>query len=247
MRSRWKSAAARRIRELTGKATVEAAAAEIARRLTEGQECPPINLEAIFPRLAIQRAFADPKMAIAGELRRADDGFEIAYSPSDTLVRRRFTIAHEIAHAVFERTGPRCPRRGRELEKICNMIASEILVPESSLASTVGHRPLNFRELARLADTYGISLTALVLRCASRFSLIAAETMWDEITWFHCPSGVGLVAPRAQLQRLAKSTGSLSKGTQACSLELRGSDLAKTMEWTTTGEGRKLFVLSDRF
>jgi len=96
-----------------------------------------------------------------------------------------------------------------------------------------------------LARTYGTSLTSIVVRCGEQFGLIAAETMFDEIMWFHCPPMANVVAPRAQLQKLAALSGDEPAGARACTLEVRRSELVKTMEWTTTGDGRKLFVFSD--
>lgn len=244
MKNKWKSAAARRIRELTGKSTVEAATVEIGRRLTDGQKVPPIDLEAILPRVGVHRAFPDPKMTIAGELRKVEGGLEIAYSQSDSSTRRRFTVAHEIAHAVFERTGPHCPRRGQELERICNLIASEILVPQHSLTELAKH-PLNLKEISRLAAVYRTSLTSMMVRCAQQFGLIGAETVCDEITWIQCPPTANVIAPRAQLQRLTALSCDKPVGRQPCTFDIRGSALDMTMEWVTTGDSRKLFVFSD--
>jgi hypothetical protein len=242
---KWKSAAARRIKSLAGKDTVEAAAIEIGRRLTDGQPLPPTNLYAIFPRLAIQDCYADPELRTAGELRKVADGFEIAYCGRDSVARRRFTIAHEIAHAVFERTGPHCPRKGRELERICDMIAGEILVPYDSLSS-LDRRGLELDALSQLANKYQTSLTSMTIRCANRFGLMAAQIEFGEVVWCVCPRGAGVVRPRAQIQRLAKLCGTKQTGETRCIVELRRSQSLRTMQWTTIGcADRRLFIFRD--
>jgi len=238
----WKSAAARRIKDLAAEDSVEAAVIEIGRRLTDGQALPPTNLHTIFPRLAIQDCYPDQQLRTAGELRKVVDGFEIAYCGTDSLARRRFTIAHEIAHAVFERTGPHCPRKGRELERICDMIAGEILVPYDSLNSLDGRR-LDLDALSDLADTYQTSLTSMAIRCAKRFGMMAAQIEFGEVIWCVCPRAGGVVRPRTQIKRLASLCGERRAGEFRCTVELRRSQVVKTMQWTTIGcADRQLFI-----
>jgi len=244
MEKKWRSAAARRLKELAGTTTVEAATIEIGRRLTEGQSSPPITLDAIFPHVDIQRCYADDELSYAGELRPAEDGYEIAYCASESPTRRRFTIAHEIAHAVFERTGPHCPRRGRELEQICNLIASQILIPDDSLRKTVTY-PLSLCQLSGLAARYETSLTSMVIRCAADFSLVAVEEENDELTWFNCPITADLVTPRVQLQKLTRLAENDATGSRRCRMELRRGVRDSIMEWTATGEDRRIFVFCE--
>jgi hypothetical protein len=101
---------------------VEAAIETVTARLLQGIECPPTDLEAIRPRLNITQ-FCTEDIAGSGELQRDGDGFKVVYSPSVAPTRRRFTIAHEMARAIFESTGPNCPRNGVELERLCDKIA----------------------------------------------------------------------------------------------------------------------------
>ena len=242
---KWRSAAARRIKEFAGKETVEAAVVEIAHRLTEGQVLPPTNLDAILPRLSIRRCYVDESLLTAGELRRVLDGFEIAICKTDAGQRRRFTIAHEMAHALFERTGPYCPRRGRELEKLCDMVAAQILMPDHSLRRAVSRTP-SLSELKRLSTEYETSLTSMAIRCCKLFGFIAVQTELSEVVWWSCPPGLGLVRPKVQMQKLAALSGGRSHGELQCSIEIRRSTLPKIMSWTTTGVAeRRLFVFSD--
>src|SRR6266436_7418175 len=111
----WKSAAARRIAELAGNPpNLEEAVTIIADRLLEGISCPPTDLEALKTRLNVKEFESVTGLPIAGELRRDGDTFKIVYATSLSRGRRRFTIAHELSHAVFETTGAKCPRFGRE-------------------------------------------------------------------------------------------------------------------------------------
>lgn len=241
--AKWRSAAARRIREFTGKKTVDAAVVEIARRLLVGQDLPPTNLNVVFPRVDIHGCHADAELLTGGELRKADDGFDIVYAPSEPLVRRRFTIAHEIAHAVFERTGPHCPRRGRELEKICDMIAGEILVPHEALKQAA-RPPIDLSEIRRLARLFQCSFTLMAIRCVAQFPIFGVQFDFGEIVWCAGAENIGLKVPRLQLKKLLMVFDGLDTGHTSYPFELVGqhfSDL--TIEWMKTGDERTLCIV----
>jgi hypothetical protein len=242
MRRKWRSAAARRIKEFSGKRSVDEAVGEIARRLTEGQ-CAPIDLVEVFPRVAIKRVYVDPTLPFAGELRKSDDGFEIAICSHDSSERTRFTIAHEIGHAVFERTGAHRPRSGKELELICDMIAAEILMPRNLLRQ-FDHREPTMAQIIKLAKTFDTSLTAMAIRCANTFGFMLAGTEMGELAWVHVPPAWKIMRARTQLKRLCAKIDS-DRGKRTCSIQTwQSTKLHVRMEWITTGENRQLFSLA---
>lgn len=244
MARKWTSAAARRICEFAGKPTVESAVREVARRLLEGQDPPPTNLDTVFPRVDVRRCFPDPELAIAGELRRVEDGFEIAYNESEPAVRRRFTIAHEIGHAVIERTGPRCPRHGRELERICDLIASELLMPSDVLKDHV-RLPVDLAGMSRIASRFDVSLTAVAIRSSAEFGVIVAQVEGDELAWCSVSPRWELTAARSQIARLVADVGEEPTGIRRVTLKRRIGTRGMVMEWRRTGADRKLFVLRE--
>lgn len=238
----WKSAAARRIKEFTNTNSVRAAAAEVGRRLTEGQQLPPTNLEKIFSRVDIEACFPDPELMIAGELRKTEDGFAIAYSDGERLTRRRFTIAHEVAHAVFERTGPHCPRKGKELEKLCDMIASQILVPDSTLRREA-KPPIDLDEVKRLARLFQVSQTTMALRCCDHFPIVCGKVTDGQVDWCAGAFNIGLRRPREKIRDLMLRGESDSSGLTG-TIDLDGRVRAVvSFERSSMGEGTQLFVL----
>src|SRR5205809_8127944 len=99
------SAAARRLLAYAGNAmAVDEAAGVVVSRLMNGIECPPTDLDAFARRVGVTNVYAD-RLTVSGELRRRNGDFQIAYSSSLSLPRRRFTIAHELGHAIMELTG----------------------------------------------------------------------------------------------------------------------------------------------
>lgn len=243
-RRRWRSAAARRICRFTGLARVEDAVAEVARRLLDGVQTCPTDLNAIFPRLNIEECILDGDMLVSGELRRGDQGFVIACSPHEPLRRRRFTIAHELGHAFFEKTGPHVPHHGRELESICDRIAIEILVPQVELRSAV-RTPITLREVARLAKMFNVSVTTTALRCCDQFDIIVGQFEDDAISWLFTPSGVPNRALRSQMLPLVKQFANTDTGEVECRLQFGKNDQRKMyLQWQSSGRSdRKLLLL----
>ena len=138
----WKSAASRRLLKLADNpASVKQAIEILANRYLAGLSYPPTDLKAISDRLNVKE-FRKEEFLGSGELRRDREGLVIVYSPYLSLERRRFTIAHEMAHALFETSGPRFPRYGRELERLCNMFATEILMPKEAFSESSWPRSL---------------------------------------------------------------------------------------------------------
>ena len=180
---RWTSAAARRIIERGRPATtVEEAIHVTASRLLDGVPYPPTDLDVLKDRLNVTSVEPMARMPISGELRKRDGGFVIVYSSSLAPVRRRFTIAHELGHAVFESTGPNCPRYGRELERICDLLAAEFLMPREIFIARAGEN-LHPGGVLRLAREFETSVMATALRCqqlmgVSIFQVEAAKVSW---------------------------------------------------------------------
>lgn len=182
-RVQWKSAAARRLIEITGNTpTLEGAVKTIVSWILSDIPCPPTNLEAIRPRLDILGFDPEEHLPVAGELRRDGKGFKVVYSSSLSLERRRFTIAHEMGHAIFEASGPNCPRSGVELERICDLLATEILMPTNVFLKLLGEKP-SLRKVFELAKTFKTSLSATAIRCAELKGVSVFEVESESVLW----------------------------------------------------------------
>jgi hypothetical protein len=185
--SLWTSAAARRLLKLAGDPpTVEEAVRVVVGRLLEGIPHPPTDLEALKPSLNLTGFYAED-MPISGELRRDGRGFKVIYSAYLSPERRRFTIAHEIGHAIFEKSGPNCPRVGSELERLCDMLAAEILMPRDIFLQKAGDEP-SVQKVLELAKLFGTSLSATALRYGELRRVTVFNVQDDAVTW-----GYGIV------------------------------------------------------
>ena len=238
----WTSAAARRIVEQSQSATtVEEAVLGTASRLLDGVSCPPTDLDVLKNRLNVTSVEPIRGLPISGELRKRGDGFVIVYSSSLSPGRRRFTIAHELGHAVFESTGPNCPRYGRELERICDMLAAEFLMPREVFVARAG-KSLHPGRVLMLARDFGTSVMATALRCQQLLRVSVFQVEAARVSW-----GYGTIRRDHDLQ--ADADGFQDAITRA----MRG-DIGERMvfvkqrdfrlQWVCLqGEHRALFVL----
>lgn len=108
---------------------------------------------------------------------------QILYNPSRTAGRMAFSIAHEITHTFFPNSisGARfrtlCEpgsREANELERLCDLGASELLMPTEEFRVVVGtHFGLEYVELA-MAE-FGSSYESTVFRMATAHPGLAAS------------------------------------------------------------------------
>ena len=77
-----------------------------------------------------------------------------------TLERRRFTLAHELAHRLIDESSP------VDYEKAANVFAGAFLVPREHLVREVGaaRRATGYQELIELKRMYRVSAATLLMR-----------------------------------------------------------------------------------
>jgi Zn-dependent peptidase ImmA (M78 family) len=177
----WKSAAARRLVELSGERSVERAIVKIVRALLIDVPHPPTDLVALQSKLKVVRTCAED-LPFSGELRPADDGFVIVVAKQLSRGRRRFTVAHELGHALIATTGKNYPKAGKEVERLCDMLAAEILMPEDLFLESLPAE-VDLSTIQTLTQTFDTSWRACAIRCASfrRISVFEADS--KEIHW----------------------------------------------------------------
>lgn len=240
----WKSAAARRLLAAAGNPPgIEDAVQIIANRILDGITCPPTDLDAIKSTLNIS-GFYSEDLPVSGELRRNGNGFMVVYASHLSQTRQRFTIAHEMGHAFFEMTGSNCPRSGIELERLCDMLATEILMPRDVFLKWLG-KETSMSKVVELARRFGTSLAATAIRCAElkRVSVFQVEN--KTVIW-----GYGAIKAgdfRGMSDTLGKSlNNALNKnsGNSVVNLSTTSWSGEWKLEWVRFGKGtRTLFLL----
>jgi O-acetyl-ADP-ribose deacetylase (regulator of RNase III) len=136
-----------------------------------GWSGPPFNPVALARQLGIR---VEASAAVPDARTVVDErGPRIEYNPQQRRTRARFSIAHEIVHTFFPDVGDAVRNRGGDarvrddwqLELLCNLGASEIVMPVGSLPK-LGEVP----SLERLIEDrlqFDVSIEAYLIRVVS--------------------------------------------------------------------------------
>jgi hypothetical protein len=159
-----------------------------------GRATLPVSLNDLARREQISTIRFKPILGTAGLL-RTGGGFDIvinteapgADQPADFVLRvdsdwnvltppLRFTVAHEIAQALFVRTSGGDPNKDfflkneQAIDHLCNDLASRFLMPEKQLIAAIGPALFDAEHLFNLTRKIGVSPEALARRLdASEF------------------------------------------------------------------------------
>lgn len=121
----------------------------------------PINLERVAESLGYESLGFEGKSDISGGIRYSSR--KIFVNSTDPIVRQRFTLAHEIGHAVLHKGVDEVDYR-REIdfpqsdkEREANLFAAELLMPTDDFAKVWATRGGN---LTRVAHYFGVSQEA---------------------------------------------------------------------------------------
>jgi len=143
---------------------------------------PPVPVEQIAQDLGITVKTARLDSDISGFLYRGEDKTLVGVNADDPPVRRRFTIAHEIAHFLLHPEGLKEVHVDRkfflrselsskgtdEHEVQANFFAAELLMPSEFIARDMsdykGRDLVEDTVVEKLAKKYKVSEQALVIR-----------------------------------------------------------------------------------
>ena len=148
-----------------------------------GRQGIPRRLEEFAERFGVESVTYRPlttsnRGSVDAMLVMADGDHTIVVDEKSTETRRRYSIAHELAHLVVLRSmglstsGMSVPRyRQRqdghsdpEEERLCDQIAAEILMPADSFIENAGKFGPSLNSLRNLANIYFTSITSTAIR-----------------------------------------------------------------------------------
>ena len=224
---------------MAGVDCIDQAVQAVVSKVLAGIYCPPTDLAALCTRLNVTEVLDDDDIPVVGELQRDNGAFRILCSAGQSAVRRRFTIAHELAHVLFESTGPRAPRVGGDLERLCDMIAAEILMPRTIFQAAFTQAVVDTSVVRLLAATFQTSLTATVLRCAEFRPISVVYVREGRKKWSRGPAR----ATDYQVQQLLKYLVDGEPGDDLLVVERAGSANFYRGQWLRTTAHRSGLVL----
>ena len=128
---------------------------------------PPIDLEVVASRMGVEQ-IRDADMAEDGRLEQDGRRAVVYLRHGLSHGRRRFTLAHELAHrALIHPNAPAIAYRraggSDDEERLCDEIAAALLMPRGWMQSLNG-RPQNLSTLRVISQRGQVSLSAALVR-----------------------------------------------------------------------------------
>lgn len=127
---------------------------------------PPINVYDLARRLGVTEIRTAP-LVEDGRLEVSHNQVRIRLRSGLSPARRRFTIAHELAHLLIENR-PEMAKRVRVpttgIERRCDEMAAAILLPYSWVMDNYSHSTASMATVRDLADAAHVSMGAAVVR-----------------------------------------------------------------------------------
>jgi len=150
------------------KLITEAARDLVLKARESGWEGPPFNplfiADMLNVKIEANSSISDARLLELG------DGAKIEFNPQQPRERVRFSIAHELAHLLFPDWHEQVRNRAQlsftndawQLEMLCNLAASEFVLPIGSLSGFATIPPIE--ALMRLRRQYDVSAEAFLTR-----------------------------------------------------------------------------------
>jgi len=175
--SAWQGPAASRLKRIYGRPPLEVVLSAVQTlRIDHGITGPAFSPHSYATALGVQ-VNESAALAVDGLLAKTDDGLMVVtLRKSAPSKRKRFTLAHEVAHAMLfealtlrdERLGEPITGHDLEEERLCNLAAAEMLMPRIFFARDIRKDDiLTPLSLFRAAATYGVSLQAAANQAVS--------------------------------------------------------------------------------
>lgn len=126
---------------------------------------PPVDLARLAREVRIERV-RELDIRLDGQLVALEGGgYEVILSRNAPTTRKRFTLAHEIAHVLLAAEGRDAGCGDAAVEELCNAMAAELLMPHSFLEMALQPRePLTVALLRQMARRFQCSLEAMAWR-----------------------------------------------------------------------------------
>jgi len=134
---------------------------------------PPVNLELVAGRQGVNRIVDAPLGGLWGTLSDAPGQGVVISLNQAAPQKRRFTLAHEIAHTMLGHGRPkpgrllmRKPATHSALERKCDLVAGELLMPQHMLVPRLERAPVSLATIVSLAEAFDTSIEAAAVRFA---------------------------------------------------------------------------------
>jgi Zn-dependent peptidase ImmA (M78 family) len=168
-------------------------------RLLRGYRDDRDTLRTIASKCGVDAIIEEPLPFDGGIFELPADRIVIKLNSYANATRKKFTLAHEIGHlliaSISGKSRAMSCRRSAHLERACDMIAAELLMPSAQVRMAVEELKFSSpQNLKVLADRFGVSLLVAARRVHDDLRLWSRQIgMWK---WDSSPSEVWFVGKR---------------------------------------------------
>ena len=145
----------------------------------------PADLGAIGKCWGVERVI-ERSLNVAGMVHRFDNGKSVVFLNEDDVPgRRRFSWAHELGHIVMadqSSPGISCRTSGQRdvaLERSCDVIATEILMPQEQFGAFADKFGWNLRGARSSANAFQVTVQAATRRLVELMDEPALMSVWS--------------------------------------------------------------------
>lgn len=186
----WRSKTSKRVCEKTGLNDPRAAVRFLASQILGNETAIPTDLKSIAKRLNVESVVEEP-LPFDGMLLREKGCLSIKLNSHSHPLRRRFTLAHELGHILlasgtdYDGKWQRHGCKGREAERLCDVAASELLMPEKEARDYFTNIEVSPQKVSNFASRFEVSLQAAAARIGdlkltqATFSLLKKKSEKD--------------------------------------------------------------------
>jgi hypothetical protein len=138
--------------------------------LDESAVSPPVNVGLLASMRGIARV-EQRRQPWSGVLAPTDIGLVVGVRATDGIERQRFTILHEAGHTLLpgfaEGRHYRCDGPKNREEQLCDIAASELLLPRRFFARDLAQASPGLEGIEELSKSYEASIEATALRAVA--------------------------------------------------------------------------------
>ncbi|MGH7298143.1 MAG: ImmA/IrrE family metallo-endopeptidase, partial [Polyangiaceae bacterium] len=164
-----------------GVADPRLAAQRLARGLVRELTSPPVDVEALAKSIGVAEIRLE-RITSSGQLRDEGGTLHVVLSTGLSRTRRRFTLAHELGHAILALRSSNMVREGRDLERFCDAFAGETLLPGHLLARL--ELPITASAIVNTARQFDASIQATAIRLYDKQRNFSAFAVADrKVAW----------------------------------------------------------------
>lgn len=145
----------------------------------------PTNLEVVGEQLGVQAVLRRELDVSAFLYPMEDNRLVVFLNSTDVPGRQRFSWAHELGHIVMaEESVPLLPcgtgrMRDKELERSCDVIAAELLMPRRLFAEAADMEGWTLKAVPRLARLFQVTMQAAAVRLCELSKRPLMMSVWQ--------------------------------------------------------------------